>query len=82
MWGRLCISTFCEDVFEYEILPVRVVMLTCTSRGAMKPVGAFTVGHRENALRLYFDASARIHCHPNVTGRSFGRGYFQNIFFT
>jgi hypothetical protein len=80
MCGRLCISTFCDDIFEYEILPVRVVMLTCTSRGAVKPAGTYMVGHRENTLRLYFDASARTDCHPYVTRRSCGRGYFQNSF--
>jgi hypothetical protein len=45
MWGRLYIRTFCDTAFEYEMLPVRVVMPKC----AMKPVGTFTVrGHTEN----------------------------------
>lgn len=73
MWGRLCVSAFCDTVFPYEMLPLRVVMLKCT----LKPMCTFTVrGHRENKYSsLCFNASVR-------TGRSCGRGYSSKQFLT
>lgn len=66
---------FCE-VFEYEMLPVRVVTLKYTSLCAMKPVNTFTIReHRKNTHRLYLNASVRTDGRPYVAGRSFGRGY-------
>ena len=67
-------------VFEYAMLPVRVVMLKC----AMKPVVTFTVrGHRENKYSsLCLNASVRTDGHPYVTGRSCGRRYSSKQFLT
>lgn len=78
MLGRLCISTFCDTVFEYEMLLGRVVMLKC----AMRPVGTVR-GHRENTYSsLCLNASVRTDGHPYVAERSCGRGYSSKQFLT